>query len=47
MSSYSKGAFRSSRQNQYHYFKQILGYSMLGIALVLVFLVLMLRFAWS
>lgn len=47
MSPYSKTAFRESRRAQYGYFRKILGYSMLGIALTLVFLMLMLRFAWS
>lgn len=47
MSPYSKGGFRKSRKLQYDYFRQILGYSMLGIGLTLVFLMLMLKFSWS
>lgn len=47
MAPYSKENFRKSRLAQYGYFKHILQYSMLGIALTLVFLMLMLRFAWS
>lgn len=47
MATYKKSDFRHSREDQYHYFKSILQYSMLGIALVLIFLMIMLRFAWS
>ena len=47
MSPYSKGGFRNSRKQQYDYFRQILGYSMLSIGLTLVFLMLMLKFVWS
>ena len=47
MTTYSKSGFRSTRQQQYVYFKKILNYSILGIALILIFLMLMLRFVWT
>jgi len=47
MATYSKTEFRDSRKAQYKYFRQILYYSILGIAATLVFLMLMLRFVWS
>ncbi len=47
MATYSKNAFRESRRAQYKYFRQVLYYSILGIILTLVFLMLMLRFVWS
>lgn len=47
MATYKKTDFRDSRKDQYHYFLKILQYSMLGIALTLIFLMIMLRVAWS
>ncbi len=47
MATYNKGDFRDSRKTQYGYFKHILQYSIMGIALTLIFLMIMLRFAWS
>jgi len=47
MSTYNKGDFRDSRKQQYKYFLGILQYSIIGIALTLIFLMLMVRFAWS
>ena len=47
MAAYSKGEFRESRKSQYKYFQQILYYSILGIVGTLVFLMTMLKFAWS
>ncbi len=47
MATYSKTEFRDSRKTQYDYFRQILYYSILGIAATLVFLMFMVRFAWS
>jgi len=47
MATYSKSEFRDSRKMQYRYFRQILYYSILGIAAILVFLMFMLRFVWS
>ncbi len=47
MATYSKTEFRDSRKRQYKYFRQILYYSILGIVATLVFLMFMVRFAWS
>jgi hypothetical protein len=47
MSPYDKSEFRSSRKLQYAYFRHILQYSLLAAAGVLVFLGLMLKYAWS
>lgn len=47
MATYNKGNFRASREDQYKHFLSILNYSILGIALVLIFLMIMVRFAWS
>jgi hypothetical protein len=47
MATYSKTQFRDSREAQYNYFRQIIFYSILGIAATLVFLMVMVRFAWS
>jgi hypothetical protein len=47
MATYKKTDFRDTRENQYHYFLKILQFSMLGIALTLIFLMMMLRFVWS
>ena len=47
MATYSKNNFRESRGTQYKYFLQILYYSILGIAATLIFLMFMLKYAWS
>lgn len=47
MSPYDKSGFRGSRKTQYAYFKHILQYSMLAIAATLIFLGLMLKYAWA
>jgi len=47
MATYSKNEFRESREAQYKYFQRILAYSVFGIAGTLVFLMFMLKYAWS
>ena len=47
MATYSKGEFRESRAAQYKYFQRILSFSIFGIVGTLVFLMFMLKYAWS